>query len=654
KQVLKGDNETTGGTDLAINPEDPQEMYAAMWDHLREPDKRRYNGTGSGVYRSSDGGTTWSRVNQPGLMSSPALGRIGIAYAPSAPDTIFIITSGEGGAGLGLYKSTNGGTTFLPLSDPSINANSVVYGWWFGRIWVDPKDANHVFTAGLALAESKNGGLTFSLNTDPHADEHALAWDPKEPNRVYLGNDGGVYRSEDNGSNFTFAKHQPFSQLYGLDVGEQDPSRLVAGLQDNGVVRSYGAKDGKWNSYGGGDGERTLINPRNQDIVYGCSQYGECFVSKSGGSSPKSSFTNEVVSSRKNWFTPIEFDPEDPKTIYTGGEIMSRSDNDAGDFRTISPDLSNGPGRETNPLFRNFGTLTTIAPAPKRTGIIYAGTDDGNLWYTRNGGGAWTKASDPDLPKAWVTRVEVDKTNPDVAYVTYSGFRQQEDSAYLLRTTDGGKSWEDIGAGLPRAPLNDVNAIGDKLVVASDTGVFLSRDAGGSWLRLGEGLPIVPVFELRYHAPTDSLYAGTFGRGIYRVAMPGAAEDNAAGTPANPGAAAGAGAGGKGSGGPAAKGKERARVRIVSRRFVAKGRRAKIRLACLAGPSCQGYLRLKLGKATLARVRFSVPAGTSRTLKVRLARSNVRRLKARRRTPVVARAGLVGERLAASRRLRRF
>ena len=649
ERVLKGDNETTGGTDLAINPEDPQEMFAAMWDHQREPDKRRYNGPGSGVYRSNDGGSTWTRVNQPGLTSSPALGRIGIAYAPSAPDTIFIITSGESGAGLGLYKSINGGTTFAPLSDPAINANSVVYGWWFGRIWVDPKDANHVFTAGLALAESKNGGLTFSLNTDPHADEHALAWDPKEPDRVYLGNDGGVYRSDDNGSTFSFAKYQPFSQLYGLDVGEQDPSRLVAGLQDNGVVRSYGDKDGKWNSYGGGDGERTLINPKAQDIVYGCSQYGECFVSKTGGSSPKNNFTNKVVSSRKNWFTPIEFDPEDPKTIYTGGEIMNRSDDDAGNFRTISPDLSNGPGRETNPLFRNFGTLTTIAPAPKRTGIIYAGTDDGNLWFTRNGGGAWTKAVDSDLPKAWVTRVEVDKANPDVAYVTYSGFRQQEDSAYLLRTTDGGKTWDDIGAGLPRAPLNDVNAIGDQLVVASDMGVFLSRDAGGSWLRLGDGLPLVPVTELRYHAPSDSLYAGTFGRGIYRVAMPGAAADNAAGTPGGPAA----GAGSAGNGTPTAKGKDRARVRIVSRRFVTKGGRAKVRLACLAGPSCRGYLRLKLGKATLARVRFSVPAGRSRTLKLRLARSNVRRLKSRRRTPVTARAGLVGQRTAASRRLRR-
>ncbi|MDP9383711.1 MAG: hypothetical protein M3P50_00475, partial [Actinomycetota bacterium] len=526
-RVLEGDNETTGAVDLAIDPANPQRMLAATWDHLREPDRRRYTGTGSGVYQSTDGGDTWKRVAYPPFASSPGLGRIGLAFAPSDPKTVFAVLSGESGAGLGMHRSVDGGQTWVALPDPVVHANAVVYGWWFGRVWVDPKDPNHVFSAGLFLIESKNGGVSFEINDEPHADQHALAWDLKVPKRVYLGNDGGVYRSDDNGAKFTFAKYQPFSQLYGLDVGEQDPTRIVAGLQDNGVIRSYGARDGRWNSYGGGDGERTLINPRNQDIVYGCSQYGSCFVSKTGGDSPKDFFDDEVISTRKNWFTPIEFDPEDPRTIYTGGEIMNRSDDDAGSFRTVSPDLSNGSGRETNPLFRNFGTLTTIAPAPKRTGIIYAGTDDGNLWFTRNGGGSWTKAGDPDLPKAWVTRVEVDRANPDVAYVTYSGFRQQQDSAYLLRTTDGGKSWEDIGAGLPRAPLNDVNAIGDQLAVASDVGVFLSRDGGRSWLRLGRGLPLAPVFELRYHAPTDSLFAATFGRGVYRIAMPGRAQENA-------------------------------------------------------------------------------------------------------------------------------
>jgi hypothetical protein len=310
----------------------------------------------------------------------------------------------------------------------------------------------------------------------------------------------------------------PFSQLYGIDVGEQDPTRMVAGLQDNGVNRNYTSRgtdpNGHWNSYVGGDGQRALINPKNQSIVYGCYQYGACYVSHDGGGT-STEFTNSVISSRKNWFTPIEFDPEDPHTIYTGGEIMNRSDDDAGTFTPISGDLSNGPGRETNPLFRNYGTLTTIAPAGKSTGTIYAGTDDGNLWYTHDNGSTWTKATDADLPKAWITRVEVEKGKPNTAYVTYSGFRQDDNAAYVFKTTDGGKSWRDITFNLPKAPVNDINHVGKRLVVATDVGVFFLHNE--QWLKYGSGLPLAPIFELRYHAPSHTLFAATFGRGIYKI-----------------------------------------------------------------------------------------------------------------------------------------
>src|SRR3954451_7391022 len=220
----------------------------------------------------------------------------------------------------------------------------------------------------------------------------------------------------------------PLSMPYSVDVGEQDPSRVTTGMQDNGSNRSWGGKQaGEWNSYYGGDGQRTLINPRDQNIVYGCLQYGDCAVSTNGGDDT-SSFGDSVVSSRKNLFTPIEFDPENPHTIYTGGEIMSRSDDDAQSWTPISGDLSNGPGRETNPLFNTVGTLTTIPPAGQSPGTIYAGTDDGNLWYTHDDGGSWIKASDPDLPRAWITRVQAVSGHPETAYVTYSGFRQADDS----------------------------------------------------------------------------------------------------------------------------------------------------------------------------------------------------------------------------------
>nr|MDQ4125659.1 glycosyl hydrolase [Actinomycetota bacterium] len=378
----------------------------------------------------------------------------------------------------------------------------------------------------MTLLESTDGAETFSAqpigslsDEVPHADQHAMAWDPKVPNRVYLGNDGGVYRSDENGAAETwrFGDYQPFSQLYTLDVSAQDPARKVAGLQDNGSIRSWG-DGGQWNEYLTGDGQRTLIKPTDQNVVYACYQYGECAVSTDGGENMEY-FTEKVVSARKNWTTPIEFDPEDPETIYTGGEIMNTSEDQGQTFVPISPDLSNGPGKETNPLFRNYGTLTTIAPAGKSTGTIYAGTDDGNLWYThdQSNPSAWTKADDVDPPKAWITRVEVDRRDPQVAYVSYSGFRSGDDAAYVLRTTDGGASWDDITGDLPHAPVNDINVIGDSVFVASDFGVFATRDAGATWLKVGRNLPLAPIFELRHHAATNRLYAGTFGRSIWSI-----------------------------------------------------------------------------------------------------------------------------------------
>jgi photosystem II stability/assembly factor-like uncharacterized protein len=526
KKVLTPDNERTGAADVVIDPNDAKVVYASTWEVQRTPDQRVYQGLGSGLYKSTDGGLTFDRIGTPIFGPRADLSRIGIAVGNGETDRVYAIATGAAGTHAGLYVSDNGGTTFRPTGDQSQMAGlsgAFVYGWWFGRIWVDPASDDTVWVAGVSLLKSTNAGQTFANGgAGVHADQHAMAWDPKVANRVYLGNDGGVYRSDDGGTSWTFGEYQPFSQLYTVDVSEQDPSRKVAGLQDNGVNRSYGGEgDGDWNEIHGGDGERATINPENQDIVYACHQYGECEVFYDGGENG-TTFTNEVVSTRKNWLTPIELEPGKANVAYTGGEIMSRSTDDGETWVPISPELSNGPGKETNPLFRNFGTLTTIAPAPgSETGTIYAGTDDGNLWYTHSGGGtsptAWTKASDPDLPKAWITRVEVDRSNPKVAYVTYSGMRQGDDAAYILRTTDGGENWDNITGSLPAAPLNDVNIIGKRVFVAGDMGVFFTEDGGKNWLKAGGNLPLAPIFELRHHPATNTLYAGTFGRSIWKL-----------------------------------------------------------------------------------------------------------------------------------------
>jgi hypothetical protein len=302
-------------------------------------------------------------------------------------------------------------------------------------------------------------------------------------------------------------------------VSEQDPDWLVAGLQDNGQIRTEKpAKE--WNSFGGGDGQRTLISPKDKETIYGCSQNGACSVSHDGGGN-QSDFTYSYVSTRHNFFTPIEFDPEDPHTIYVGGDILSRSDDEAQSFTVISPALGGLPGRETNPLYVDYGTLTTIGPAPKSTGTIYVGTDNGALWYTHSGGGltGWTQATDPDLPHSWITRVQVDPKTPNTAYATYSGIRAGEKAAYVFRTKDGGANWDDISGDLPKIQVTDINVIDDKLVVATDVGVYATRDQGAHWYLVGGNLPLSPVYEMRVNPKSDQLFVATFGRSIWKIGL---------------------------------------------------------------------------------------------------------------------------------------
>jgi len=343
-----------------------------------------------------------------------------------------------------------------------------------------------------------------------------MIWDLKVPGRVYLGNDGGTYRSDVNGSHdqWTFAVSQPFTQFYSVDVSEQDTTRVVGGAQDNGVNRSYGGAS--WNTYIGGDGEEALIDPADQNMVYGCSQYGECSRSTNGGTT-NSDFTGATVSSRRNWFSPLQFDPSNSAVLYYAGNQVNRSADHAVHWSVVSPDLTGGPGRDPN---YPFGTITTLAAAKMDSNRLFAGTDDGRVWFTTNLGVNWTRVIDPNLPGTWVTRVAADPASSSVAYATFSGFRSGMQLPYVLKTIDGGTTWTSIVGNLPQAPVNDVVVVGSSLYVATDVGVFASDDGGTTWSTAGAKLPNVPVTDLEYVAASNSLYAATFGRGIFSLTLP--------------------------------------------------------------------------------------------------------------------------------------
>jgi photosystem II stability/assembly factor-like uncharacterized protein len=515
-RTLNGANATTGANDVVIDPKNPKRVWATLWDRRREPDLRRYGGTGSGLYRSGDGGTTWKRlenVTAPtpgddiGLKNDPRLGRIGVGVAPSRPDRVYVQTStySQFGNHKGFYVSDDGGDSFATGALPE---GDVPY-WWTGHLWVDPADADHLFTPSASLRESFDGGKSWKENEGMHPDHHAMAWDPKMPGRVYEGNDGGVYRSDAGGRSDSWVKavNHPFTQFYGLTTSAQDASRIAGGAQDNGSVRTWGGP--RWNEFNGGDGEANVIDPANQDIVYSCYQFGACSRSADGGDT-LNDLRGLDEDDRYNWFSPLALQPTATGTVYLGSDRLYRSTNGL-DYAPISPDLTGGPGRdEVYP----FGTLTTVAPSASDPGTILVGSDDGRISATRDQGKTWSLLL-KDQP--WVTRVAIDPRNARRAFATLSGYRAQGTGGHVLRTTDGGARWQDVTGNLPQAPVNDI-VIGPAgiLLVATDVGVFAGAPGGRLWLRLGD-LPLAPVNDIEYNVRSGRLFAATFGRGVYSV-----------------------------------------------------------------------------------------------------------------------------------------
>jgi photosystem II stability/assembly factor-like uncharacterized protein len=527
KRILKPPNPTTGAADVAFDPKNPKRIFVSMWDHIRYPDVRVYAGPGSGLWRSTNSGKDFDQLGPANGLppSTNDTGRIGIGIDPSHPKNVYTIFSTATGTYGGFFKSTNGGDSWMlsPGASTLAEAESV-YAWWFGRIWVDPRNSDHVFVAGVPLAESKDGGMTFPTRQgQQHADHHAMAWDPKKKGRVYNGNDGGVYRSEKNGASTSWiaARYEPYVQFYSIDVSEQKPSRVNGGLQDNGSVRSWNGTD--WNEYYGGDGVKNLINPNDFNNVFACSQYGACARSIDGGNRMED-IELKYLSTRKNWLTPIEVDSKNENIVFIAGDTVNRSTDKGDSFTPISPDLGRDPGRETNPLYAgHYGTVTTIGITAADRQTVYAGTDNGRLWVTRNQGLTWTELQHKNLPNRWVTRIAVSQKDPKLAFASFSGFRQGDHSSYVAMTSTAGNRWRDIDGNLPKAPVNDVVLVGKKLYAATDVGVFVTKSWAKkrtTWLKVGSALPLISVHDLKYVPKNDTLYAGTFGRGIWKVKEP--------------------------------------------------------------------------------------------------------------------------------------
>jgi photosystem II stability/assembly factor-like uncharacterized protein len=504
-------SDSTAATDVAIDPTRPDTVYAAMWERVRGLTYRKSGGATSAIYRSYDGGDTWTKLTN-GLPSGSTVGRIGLSVCEAAPNTIYASYADHPGYFAGVYKSTDCGDTWTRTNDSALADIYSNFGWYFGQVRVDPANANRVFVQGVELYRTQDGGATWAeVGSQMHVDHHAMAFDPTDPARIIDGNDGGIYRSTNNGTNWQQIKFQPTNQFYAIEIDFQHPERLYGGTQDNGTLRTTTGATNDWEEIFGGDGFYCIVDPTNSNVVYCEYQYGMLYKSTNFCSSWVSARSGIPGGDRRDWMTPVVMDPSDNLTLYYGTYRVFKTTNGAGLWAAVSGDLTNGDQGA------NFGTITTLAVAATDADVIYVGTDDANLWVTQNGGGSWADIS-TGLPNRWVTRVAVDPTDAAIAYVTFSGLRWNEQIGHVYRTADYGASWQDVSTNLPDAPANVIVLDPDhpsRLFVGTDVGCFYTDAPGEDWQVLGPGLPPVPVLDLKIHSPTRTLVAGTHGRSMY-------------------------------------------------------------------------------------------------------------------------------------------
>jgi photosystem II stability/assembly factor-like uncharacterized protein len=510
-------NDSTGAIDLAIHPQNPDTIYAVMWERVRRLEYFKYGGYGSGIYRSFNGGESWEELID-GLPNGGLVGRIGIGISESEPNILYTIYADRTGYFDGLFKSVDGGDNWIQTNDEALEDVYASYGWWFGRLKIDPNNSDHVYIIGLDLFKTSDGGNSYQdITGNVHVDQHEIAVSPSNSNLIYLANDGGLYISEDAGDSWSHNKTLPITQFYTAEIDASAPYRLYGGTQDNGTNRTLSGNPEAWARIYIGDGFYCIVDYTDPRYVYAEYQYGNLARSTNYGSTFTSATTGINANDRKNWNTPVVMNPINPNSLYYGSHRVYKSTNKAVNWSAISDDLTNGPGGGN----QKYGTITTLSVSPADTNIIYAGTDDANIWISLDNGDSWTKISE-DLPQRWISRVVADPEFSNVAYVTLSGFRENEYIPHVFKTEDNGLSWSDISIGLPEAPVNDLIVWPDvlkRLIVATDVGVFYKNDNHDGWYLLADGLPLVPITDLAMDWESGTIAAASFGRSMYSLSL---------------------------------------------------------------------------------------------------------------------------------------
>ncbi|HSL81247.1 MAG TPA: glycosyl hydrolase, partial [Thermoanaerobaculia bacterium] len=538
KKVLYVDQDT-GCADLDLDPQNPDVLYAGMWQFRRYPDFFESGGPGSGLFKSTDGGETWKELTQ-GLPKGDK-GRIAVAVAPTRPSRVYATVESEDTA---LYRSDDLGASWTRVNN---SMNVTVRPFYFSHLVVDPTDYKTVYKPGLFLGISTDSGESFTsflsggFGGGVHADHHALWINPADPKHLVLGTDGGVYISNDQGRTFRMVMSLPVSQFYEVSVDDAWPYNVYGGLQDNGSwmgpSRSpSGIENKDWRNVGFGDGFHTYRDPGDPDYVYSEYQGGQIhrLHLPTGELREIKPYPAEGDPEyRFNWNTPIAFSPHRVGTVYLGAQKLLRSRDHGGSWEEISPDLTtdnpawqrqeeSGGLTTDNSTAENHTTIFAIDESPVEEGVIWVGTDDGNVQVTRDGGGSWAKVSDtvPGLPeRRWISHVAASPHTAGTAFVTADAHRTGDMGTYVFKTADYGATWTSLATEvldgfahvIEQDPVNP-----DLLFLGTELGLWLSLDGGSQWVRFEGGFPkMAPVNDLVVHPRDGDLVVATHGRGIY-------------------------------------------------------------------------------------------------------------------------------------------
>ncbi len=591
----------TGAIDLVMDPADPNTLYAAMWQRIRQKwnDPRTLaTYTGSGIYKTTDAGKTWTPIGQ-GLPEPKFRGRIGLDVARSKPNVVYAFldnyeigrpakpgeTDSYGRPATGsikgaeIYRSDDRGKTWRKVNEPDPPARSReermkasqeaerlraagkepppertimadasgTYGWVFGQIRVDPTNENVVYFMGLGLNRSTDGGKTFYGVPGMHGDLHALWIDPANPNLLVNGNDGGLVVSYDKGRSwrsFTNGVGQlPLCQFFNVSYDMATPFHVYGSMQDHGSFRGVvnvnrGDKGDQpatiravdFESTIGGEGSTHAVNIEDNTTVYASSFYGNLDrgdVSKPLGRRRGASDNpvNVVPKPEKGelplrgqWMAPTILSPFNQDIVYHGMQYVFRSVNRGGSWERISADLTYNDQATLGDI--PYHTLYALSESPKKFGLVYASTDDGRAWVTKNGGGAWTEISKGLVPRKWVSRIVASQYDEGTVYLTQNGKRDDDFAPYLWRSTDYGATWKSIVGNIPLGPVNVIRedpADPKILYAGTDTGVYASTDGGASWAVLGSSLPSVYVHDLVVHPREKVIVIATHGRGMWAI-----------------------------------------------------------------------------------------------------------------------------------------